>query len=110
MQLIFYLSHLRSAFDESFYDFELIHTTGFKSAGVMENILRIACENHFVIDIVMSTLTGGGGTSAFDSDAVVSITYHRRRLYFRYINLTDRSEHLSILDDVGSHTSSPCGS
>ena len=64
MQSIFQSPLLRLAFDKFLYNLQLVFTPRLKSAGVMENIATMVCEDEFVVDIVVATLRGGLSRSA----------------------------------------------
>jgi hypothetical protein len=46
------------------YDLQLIIIAGFKSAGIMENVTAVICEDELVLDIVPATLQAGTSQSA----------------------------------------------
>ena len=50
---------LRLAFDKFLYSLQLVFTARLKSAGVVENIALMVCEDDFVVDIVLATLQAG---------------------------------------------------
>jgi hypothetical protein len=45
-------------------NFQLVFTTGFKSAGVVENVTGVVRENEFVLDVMHATLEAGSSSSA----------------------------------------------
>ena len=56
MQSIFQSFLLRLAFDKFLYSLQLVFTACLKSAGVVENIAIVVCEDEFVVNVVLATL------------------------------------------------------
>ena len=50
---------LRLAFDKFLYNLQFVFSARFKSAGVVENVAVMVCEDEFVIDVVFATLQAG---------------------------------------------------
>jgi hypothetical protein len=48
----------------SWDNFQLVFTAGFKSTGVVENITGVVRENEFVLDVMHATLKAGSSGSA----------------------------------------------
>jgi len=59
MQSIFQSHLLGFAFDKLLYSLQLVFTARLKSAGVVENIAIVVCEDEFVVDLVLATLQAG---------------------------------------------------
>jgi len=41
------------------YSFQLVFTARLKSAGVVENVAIVVCEDEFIVDVVLATLQAG---------------------------------------------------
>ena len=51
-------------FDKFLYSLQLALTACLESAGVVENIAIVVCEDEFVVDVVLATLQAGLSRSA----------------------------------------------
>ena len=56
MQSVFQSFLFRLSFDKFLNGVQLIFTTRLKSAGVVENIAVVVCEDDFIVDVVLATL------------------------------------------------------
>jgi hypothetical protein len=64
VQSILQLALSRFTTNKFFNNFQLLCIAGFKSAGVVEKITSVVCENEFVLDVMLATLRARSSESA----------------------------------------------